>query len=313
MSTFVASTTRGGTCRVNTSVVHRSNVVGSIYRSGSPRGLDHGRGVRRLIGNVDSFYTRQRRRKGLGILLNSFLSRISLLASRSSSGSKSSRGVALVAMRSTGKLRFGGIFMIKVRRGLFPDNVINSSPQTLRRRQQLFCMTVAHTRRRYFLSCTGAHFQCNGVRFNDPDHFLGSVSVHFLHLPRSTKVFHEMRRRTITFHERGTENFTPSGRGTPCKKGRHISMQPGRRVVTPAIPHGLGQITPSTGATDASLSSNKSTGHVRRKRLVRRRHFNLNRILGIRNRKSGTGTAVHFGGTKSGRLLLHFTHFGIVK
>lgn len=299
------------------SVVHRSNVVGSIYRSASPRGLDEGRGVRRLIGKVGSFYTLQRRRNGPGVSLASFLSRVTLLASRSSSGTSSKRGVALVAIRSTGKLRFGGMFIIKLRRGLFPDKVTKSSPHTLRRRHHLFCITVAHTRRRYCLSFTGAHFHCKGVRFKDPDHFLHSVSIRCLRLPRRTKIDHSISRNTKHFHERVRKNFAHSTSPSHTSFNDDSSRRhthPGTRVVTPDIPEGLGGIDTidKDDDTRSTTSGTTSIAKMHTKRVVRRRHFKLNRIVGIRKAKSGTGTAVRFGGTNSGRLLLHFTHFGIV-
>lgn len=316
----------GGTCRLKTVVIHRSNVVGRVCRDGSPRGLDHRRGVRRLVGNVRSFYTAHRRRKGRGVLLASFLSRISLLASRSGRGRKSTRGVALVAVRSTGNLRFGGIFMIKVRRGLFPDTLSLGSCGRLRRRHHLFCITVAHTRRRYCLSFTGDQFGCKGVRFDDPDHFLGSVSMRFLGLPRRRRVTQEVSRETDHFYHRRGRHTTHSlfSRPTSRSSCKHsssgvsnnrgaflIKREPGIRVVHPDVPHGLAGINPRA-ISGPSTTEGLSIG-MRTKRIVRRRHFKVNSIVGIRKVNRGDGTAIHFQGTKRGRLLLGFTQFGIIR
>lgn len=217
--------------------------------------------MRRLIGNVHSFYSNHRRRKDPRILLSSCLSRVTLLASRSRRRKRTRPGIALVAVRSTGKLRFPGIFIIKLRRGLFPDPLSSTSCQTLRRRHHLFCITIAQTRSRYCLSCTGDHFGCKGVRFYGPDHFLGSVSIHCLRIPR---------RRLVNAHvRRGTDHFQGRTDHTSCRHRPHrakpsvfsnkpVPRRP-RHFMPPHALHHVPSTDPSTTPTNPStkkLSTN---------------------------------------------------------
>ncbi len=172
---FVRGISGISTCRLNHVMIRRTNVVASLVRSAAIRKRDHLRGIRRLVSNVRSFIHSHRRRNSRTVKLSSFLDSITLLASRSDRSSSAS-GIALVAIRTTGKLRFSAMFVINVRRRLFPSVVTCSDIERVRRREHLLCMTVAHTRGHYFLSCTGDHFHCKGIRCNVPDEFLGSVS-----------------------------------------------------------------------------------------------------------------------------------------
>lgn len=178
VSSFVSHSRALSICRLNSTVVERDEVDRSVVSNGGTSSLTHRRGLRRFLDNVRAFITKHRRRKQVSrTCLASCLRSITLLASTSDRKRGSRPEISLVAIRTTGNLRFTAIFMMNLRRGVFPDPLTTISIERLRRRHHLLCMTVAHTRGRYVLAGTGGHFQCNGVRFSGPDHFVSRVST----------------------------------------------------------------------------------------------------------------------------------------
>lgn len=69
----------------------------------------------------------------------------------------------------------------------------------------------------------------------------------------------------------------------------------------------------SMTSSNSSISGTSSTTNsLDRNYEVRRRHFKVKGMLGVRNANRGAGTAMRFRGTKAGRLLLGFTGFAVL-
>ncbi len=301
-------------------VVHRDNVVHRVCNSAAPRKVDQGRGIRRLMGNTRSFMERHGRRNGnMRMNMTSCLRRMSLLDSVSRSSDKRDQGLALVAIRSTGKLRFPIIFMMKLRRRLFPDTVTNSDLQRVRRRHHLFCMTLAETRGRYVLAFTHDQFEFNGARFNGPDHFLSRVSDHCLEFSRGAPTLKETAPvRSGSGSNRGQKfcggGVMGPGQATARKRASivlHMSkVGPLKQTILSRGGRRLRDSYVRGVPSSAGIGARKG---LRINDQVVRRHFNRNIIGTLSKGNRGTGTAISFVRAKAGRLLLHFTHFQVIR
>lgn len=281
-------------------MIGRDNVIDALFRSHSIRKVDGRRGLRRLLGNVTRFYRVHHRRKARRISLTSFLSRISLLASRSGSGRRRTGGIAVVAIRTTGNLRFQGIFIIKLRRSLFPSTVSGSGPETIRRRHHLFCITVAHTRRGYMLARTEDHCHGNRDAVYSPDHFLGSVSPGCVCASTSTIAAGNL----LTAHHSSIFRRPGTVRKRTC-------ISPITRTIKQRT-H-LAQVRATSLSSTPSSSSTPTLSNLRIKTGIQRSHFKRNRMATVRKRKNGTGTAISFTRFNRGRLLLGFTHLAVIR
>ncbi len=207
---FIRRGTADSTCIVISVIMHRDKLVTRTVSSAAPRRLSHGSGLGRVIATIRRFY-----RRGIGhnsgrITLIGFLGRITLVAARSRRGTSRLRAMALVAIRTTGKLRCPCIFVINTRRGLFPDSIYRDR-HSIRRRHHLVCITVAQTGRHYAVDCTGRHFVCKGCRCSGPDHFLRSVSHSFLSVSPNGARFHRSNGHGIFISP--CKNNLYSGRG----------------------------------------------------------------------------------------------------
>lgn len=99
-------------------IVRLANCIGRLRTRGARRTRTEVRGVSRLVSGARSFRRTVRRTKR-PTALSTFLRRVTLITSVSSI-SPSRSCILLVALRDTGKLRFPGMFVIKVRSNIFP-------------------------------------------------------------------------------------------------------------------------------------------------------------------------------------------------
>lgn len=127
------------------------------------------------VGRLSSVFVGCRRRS-TSFRLSSFLRSITLITSVSSCG-RSSSTIILVALRSTGKLRFPVIFVPKVRRDIFPNGRSIFGRRSLRRRHHLTCINVAETGRGLCLLGTHHEVLCNAAGHGRTSHFLHRVPM----------------------------------------------------------------------------------------------------------------------------------------
>ncbi len=171
VSTLARFTRRTSVDRLFARIVGIAN-CGTVLRNRNRRNESQLRGIVRLSSGV-----LRCRLRGSTPALSRFLRRVTLVDSVSNL-SNSGSGIILVAMRSTGKLRFRGICLINVRRNVFPNrrSVVNKVDR-VRRRHHLVCITVAHTGEHLFIAGASAHVLCKHAAHGLPSHFIGRVPL----------------------------------------------------------------------------------------------------------------------------------------
>lgn len=298
---FGALTRRVGVASLLRRIVRGAKCVRDLRgRSGRRTGAE-GRGVSRLVDGTTAC-RRDYRSGSRGTALDKFLRRITLITSVSDL-SRSRRCIILVALRDTGKLRFPHICLTKVRSKLFPKcvDVGTKSERRLRRRQELYCIKVAETRRRLALADTHEEVIRNRARCGPVSEFIGRVPERLLSakgggFARRARV--PTRRGACTHTERTFETRTFK------KAFNKVAPTGGRKANGPLA---KGRTLTSLRGNDRLTTNKGNPLKCRTKSHIHRIGFKRKAMASVGRNKQSRRIAVRFSDIKAHGVFTGFT------
>lgn len=283
-------------------IVRAANCIERLRTRKASRTRTEVRGVSRLVDGTISC-TRKRRTPALG----NFLRGITLITSVSDF-SRGDSCIMLVALRDTGKLRFPGICLTKLRSKLFPDcvSVADSGSRTrVRRRQHLTCIKVAHTGGGLAVASTHIHVIQKRARCKGMSHFIERVPARLLSkgVCRPGAGRRPVRRSAFR-GTHGTFQAIPDCNKDKCK-GRI------KRKCKSAF-HSSGTAGPMCAGIRGrhSFNSTNKTLSCRIKSHIHRVGFNSKRIVTVISKNESCRIAMSFSGIKAGGVFTDFTGLG---
>ena len=316
ISGFIERAARKNAYELGGEIVRLSGIISDISQDRSPENLSRQENIEELINGMHDFCATREEEGNTHILLQDYLSEISLLTDQDGEKEEDTPKITLMTIHSAKGLEFKNVFVVGMEENLFPSLMSGGSYRALEEERRLFYVAITRAEEHCFLSYAKSRFKYGKMEFGNPSRFLKDIDARYLSLPQEEILTRKVDEGAGRFRRAGHVSIHTGEEREPRYTDRHtpsmfdggeIPQEP-RPFVKPAPPRTLRKIP----ADSSAGVSSGSTHGVSVGQTIEHERFGLGEIVRVEGTGDNCKATVRFRNVGEKQLLLKFARFKIV-
>ena len=296
-------------------IVRQSGILGEIYQDRSPENLSRQENIEELVNGIHDFCATREEEGNGHVLLQDYLSEISLLTDQDNEKDENIPKVTLMTIHSAKGLEFKNVFVVGLEENLFPSPMSGNSYKALEEERRLFYVAITRAEEHCFLSYAKSRFRYGKMEFGVPSRFLKDIDVRYLKLPQEEQIVRRIEEGSSRFRQanlfssqrEGDRDERYADRRPSMFDGGEIPSEP-HRFVKPASPRTLRKISD----IGTSVSASNNMHGVIAGQIIEHERFGVGEIVRVEGTGDNCKATVRFRNVGEKQLLLKFARFKIV-
>ena len=330
-------------------IIRRSGIMNDIMQDRTPEGLSRQENLEEFASSIHDFCATREEEGNERILLNDFLSEVSLLSEMDmdKGDTENDDKLTLMTIHSAKGLEFRVVYIVGMEENLFPSPMAQESYRQMEEERRLFYVALTRAEEHCFLSFARSRFRYGKTEFSNPSRFLKDIDPHYLNMPdagvptrrESAETTRSERLPFSSWRNPDCDNFQSSSpyekrmaasrqssfrddeladRGYSSSSGyRHYEERtPFRQQATPppvrpTIPQGMRRVS-SVSSTPTSTHTTSANSTLRAGQVIEHERFGIGDVLRVEGTGDNMKATIRFRNVGEKQLLLRFARFKVV-
>ena len=323
--------------------------MNDIMQDRTPEGLSRQENLEEFASSIHDFCATREEEGHERILLNDFLSEVSLLSEMDmdKGDTENDDKLTLMTIHSAKGLEFRVVYIVGMEENLFPSPMAQESYRQMEEERRLFYVALTRAEEHCFLSFARSRFRYGKTEFSNPSRFLKDIDPHYLNMPdagvptrrESAETTRSERLPFSSWRNPDCDNYQSSSpyeqrmaasrqssfrddeladRGYSSSSGyRHYEERtPFRQQATPppvrpTIPQGMRRVS-SVSSTPTSTHTTSANSTLRAGQVIEHERFGIGDVLRVEGIGDNMKATIHFRNVGEKQLLLRFARFKVV-
>lgn len=267
-------------------IIKEAGIMNDFLKDATPEGQNRRENITELVNGLQNFVDLQREEdRESEIQLIDYMQQVSLLTDADKTDENTPK-VALMTIHSAKGLEFGGVFVVGLEDGLFPNANATYNPIEKEEERRLFYVAITRAKEYCYLSFSKSRFHYGKMEFSNPSCFLYDIDSRYI----------QTTQQAFSPKKEKKENPFTLKRETPTTHS------------LPTKPRHLVSVRSKTQQTDLSSDTNtlRIGQHIEHKR------FGVGEILHLEGKGENCKATVAFQNTGEKTLLLKFARFEVL-
>ena len=331
-------------------IIRRSGIMNDIMQDRTPEGLSRQENLEEFASSIHDFCATREEEGNERILLNDFLSEVSLLSEMDmdKGDTENDDKLTLMTIHSAKGLEFRVVYIVGMEENLFPSPMAQESYRQMEEERRLFYVALTRAEEHCFLSFARSRFRYGKTEFSNPSRFLKDIDPHYLNMPdagvptrrESAETTRSERLPFSSWRNPDCDNYQSSSpyeqrmatsrqssfrddeladRGYSSSSGyRHYEERtPFRQQATlppvrPTIPQGMRRVS-SVSSTLTSTHTTSANSTLRAGQVIEHERFGIGDVLRVEGTGDNMKATIRFRNVGEKQLLLRFARFKVVE
>ncbi len=161
-------------------IIQQSGIVSDIYSDITPEGKARQENLEELVNGLQEFCSSRQEEGNEHVLLNDYLSEVSLLTDLDSDMGDSTDRITLMTIHSAKGLEFNTVFVVGLEENLFPSQLASGSMREMEEERRLFYVAITRAQRHCFLTYAKSRLRYGKMEFGNPSRFISDIDPSYL-------------------------------------------------------------------------------------------------------------------------------------
>ncbi|MGM9760306.1 MAG: ATP-dependent helicase [Parabacteroides sp.] len=164
-------------------IIKESSVLSVMAQDRSVEGVSRQENLQELLNGVVEFCKMRQEEGSEHLLLEDFLSEVSLMTDQDNDKEESADKVTMMTVHAAKGLEFKNVFVVGLEEDLFPSMMSKDSPKAIEEERRLFYVAITRAEEHCLLSYAKSRYRNGKTDFCSPSRFLQDIDSDYLDLP----------------------------------------------------------------------------------------------------------------------------------
>ena len=164
-------------------LLRESGIINDVSQDTSSETISRKENLQELLSGMNEFVNSRLEEGNEAVLLNDYLSEISLLTDQDEEKSAEGDRITLMTIHAAKGLEFKNVFVVGLEEEIFPSAYSLDSERALEEERRLLYVAMTRAERTCLLSYAKSRFRNGQINFTKPSRFLGDLDQKLLDIP----------------------------------------------------------------------------------------------------------------------------------